>query len=313
MITVVGEALVDLIEGPPGTPEAHPGGSPANVAVALARLGTDAALLTQVGDDAYGRLVLGHLRANGVRLAAGCLLDAAPTGTARTVLRPDGQAGYTFDVAWRGFGAEASTVDSRCVHTGSIATFLEPGAAHVAALLRAARGTATVSYDPNCRPALMGDPAAARRGVERLAGLSDVVKVSQEDLAWLYPGRRHDDVGRDWLALGARLVVVTLGADGAWGGTGRVAVTVPPVPVTVVDTVGAGDAFTAGLLHACDAAGLLGAAARDRLAAVDAGALAGLLGFAARVAGLTCARRGADPPTLADLAAQPGGAGTSGS
>jgi fructokinase len=105
--------------------------------------------------------------------------------------------------------------------------------------------------------------------------------------------------------------VVTLGAAGAWGGTGRVAVTVAPVPVRVVDTVGAGDAFTAGLLHAVRAAGLLGAAHRDRLAELDASALAGMLGFASRVAGITCGRRGADPPTLAELGAQPVGEGPS--
>ncbi len=302
MITVVGEALVDLIEGPPGGPEAHPGGSPANVAVALARLGEDVGLLTQLGDDPHGRLLLEHLRANGVRLAAGSLLDAAPTSVARTTLRPDGQADYAFDVAWRGFDAAVDAA-AACVHTGSIATFLDPGAAHVADLLRAARATATVSYDPNCRPSLMGDPTAAVRRVEGLAALSDVVKVSQEDLAWLYPGRRHDEIGRAWLALGARLVVVTLGADGAWGSTARAAVTVSPVPVRVVDTVGAGDAFTAGLLHACRAAGLLGAANRDRLAGVDVPGLAGMLAFASQVAGITCARRGADPPTLAELSA----------
>lgn len=308
MITVVGEALVDLIEGPPGGPEAHPGGSPANVAVALARLGEDVGLVTQLGDDPHGHLVLEHLRANGVRLAAGSLLDATPTSVARTTLRPDGQADYTFDIAWRAFESTVestvgSTVDdtAACVHTGSIAAFLDPGAAHVADLLRAARATATISYDPNCRPSLMGDPETAVRRVEDLVAMSDLVKVSEEDLAWLYPGRHHDEIGRAWLALGARLVVVTLGADGAWGSTARVAVTVSPVPVRVVDTVGAGDAFTAGLLHACRAAGLLGAANRDRLAGVDGSGLAGMLAFASQVAGITCARRGADPPTLADL------------
>ena len=148
VITVVGEALVDLIEGPPGGPEAHPGGSPANVAVALARLGADVSLLTQVGADPHGRLVLEFLRANGVRLTPGSLLDATPTSAAHTTLRPDGQADYAFDIAWHAFG---STVDvtGDCVHTGSIGTFLEPGATGVTDLLRAAAATATVSYDPN--------------------------------------------------------------------------------------------------------------------------------------------------------------------
>jgi fructokinase len=129
-----------------------------------------------------------------------------------------------------------------------------------------------------------------------------VVKASTEDLAWLYPGEPPDRVAARWLAAGLALVVVTLGSEGGYGLSRAAEVTRPAVPVTVVDTVGAGDAFTAGLLDGLSRLGLLGGDQRGRLAAVDAGTLAALLDFAIRVAGLTCGRSGADPPTRDELA-----------
>ncbi|MEJ3749985.1 carbohydrate kinase [Actinomycetes bacterium KLBMP 9797] len=394
MITVVGEVLVDLIEHSPGQPVAYPGGSPANVAVALARLGRPVNLLTQLGDDPYGRLLLAHLRDNGVELAPGSRLDSAPTSTARTKLDADGHASYAFDISWRRLtagadqgtaagqpgtaagrhgtaaagqpgtaagrhgtaaggqpgtaaggqpgtaaggqpgtagwqpgtaggrhgaaggsdsaaGGQPDSAAATCVHTGSLAAMLAPGADDVAAVVRAARETSMVSFDPNCRPSVIGDPAIARERVAALVAVSDIVKVSLDDLAWLYPGRSYRDVGRDWLDQGAGLVVVTLGGDGAWAlaghpeaghpEAGRCEVAVDAYPVEVVDTVGAGDAFTAGLLSALDGADLLGAARRPALAAIDAATLTDVLLFASRVAAATCARHGADPPTPADL------------
>jgi fructokinase len=304
VITVVGEALVDLIERAPGAVVARPGGSPANVAVALGRLGRATGLLTQVGADAYGRLLVEHFRTNGVRLDPGSLLDRPRTSVARTRLSPDGDAEYTFDVAWQSFAPPAVAAvapDVTGLHTGSIAAVLEPGSGSVDALIAAAARTATISYDPNCRPSLMGDPRRVRRRVEHLVGVSDIVKVSIDDLAWLYPGRPYREIASGWLESGARLVVVTLGADGAWASTRHRDVRVGAVPVDVIDTVGAGDAFMAGLLYACGEAGLLGAGRRDALSAVGGAVLVDVLAFASRVAAITCARQGANPPTLAEL------------
>lgn len=304
MITVVGEALVDLIERPPGAVVARPGGSPANVAVALGRLGRSTTLLTQVGADPYGRLLVEHFRNNGVRLAPGSLLDCPRTSVARTTLSSDGQAEYTFDVAWQSFAPPVvREVDPKVtsLHVGSIAAVLEPGSVSVDDLITAASRTATISYDPNCRPSLMGDPRRVRQRVERLVGVSDIVKVSVDDLAWLYPGQQYGAIGRAWLDRGARLVVVTLGADGAWAHTRHRDVRVDAVRVDVVDTVGAGDAFMAGLLYACGEASLLGMRARDALSAVDDDVVIDILAFASRVAAITCGRRGADPPTSAEL------------
>jgi fructokinase len=296
VITVVGEALVDLIEDLP-----HPGGSPANVAVALARLGRPVRLLTQLGRDAHGELLRAHLRDNGVELAPGSLVDAARTSSARTHLSADGQASYEFDIGWRRF--EPPVLDApACLHTGSLATMLAPGAEAVLAMVRACRHYSIICFDPNCRPSLVDDREATRDRVEAMVAESDLVKASLDDLAWLYPGRAHQEVGRDWLERGARLVVVTLGGDGAWAGTPHRSATVQASPVKVVDTVGAGDAFTAGLLFALGEAKLLDAARRADLASLDEPALTGLLAFASRVAAVTCTRRGADPPTLAELA-----------
>ena len=292
MITVVGEALVDVIGD-----RAYPGGSPANVAVALARLGRPVRLVTQFGGDAHGRLLLAHLRDNGVELAEGSVLDGERTSTARTQLSPDGQATYDFDIDWRRFAPPPVAGD--CLHTGSLATMLSPGADDVFDFVRAARATTLISYDPNCRPSLVDDRRSTVERVEAMVALSDVVKASRDDLDWLYPGRSHQEVGRAWLDLGARLVVVTMGGEGAWAGTPHHSLTVAAPPVTVVDTVGAGDAFTAGLLYALGEAKLLTAARRADLAGVELG---DVLGFATKVAAVTCGRRGADPPTLAEVA-----------
>ncbi|MEU9739302.1 carbohydrate kinase [Micromonospora chersina] len=308
MITVVGESLVDLIEDPSGVAAAHPGGSPANVAVALGRLDQPATLLTQLGDDAYGRLLRAHLAGSGVRLDPASLSDLPATSVARTRVGADGQAGYDFDIDWRSFPQRALTdvgAGSDCLHTGSLATVLAPGADDVLALVQDRRATTMISYDPNCRPSLMGDPATVLRRVEELVAASDVVKVSREDLAWLHPGRAHERVGREWLERGAVLVVVTGGERGAWAATRHGEVRVDALPVRVVDTVGAGDAFTAGLLAALAQRDLLGAARRAALDAADPATIAGVLRHAARVAAWTCGRKGADPPTRAQLTALP--------
>lgn len=305
MITVVGEILVDLIEHTPGQTVAHPGGSPANVAVALARLGQPVDLLTQLGDDPHGRLLLAHLRDNGVALAPGSLTDCPRTSTARSSLTPDGQASYTFDIAWRRFPASALTRPDptvACLHTGSLATMLPPGADDVAAIVQAARDRAMVSFDPNFRPSLVDDPRAARDRVTTLVAGSDIVKASLDDLALLYPGRRYQEIAAQWLDGGTGLVVVTMGAEGAWACTRQREIAVAARPVDVVDTVGAGDAFTAGLLSALGRAELLGAARRGALGDIGHDTLTEVLTFASRVAALTCGRRGANPPTTMELA-----------
>jgi fructokinase len=167
----------------------------------------------------------------------------------------------------------------------------------------------TISYDPNVRPALLGSPEEARPGIEHLVSLSDVVKVSDEDLHWLYPDRRDEDVARDWLALGAPIVIVTRGGQGVFAVTAHLELDRPATPIDLVDTVGAGDSFTAGLLDGLGRADLIGGARRDALARIDESSLISVLDEASLIASITCSRPGADPPTWAEVeaarAAQP--------
>jgi fructokinase len=161
------------------------------------------------------------------------------------------------------------------VHVGSIGAALEPGATLVERLVTSSRPSATISFDPNVRPQLMGSAETARPRIERLVALADIVKASDEDLAWLYPGADVTEVVDRWLALG---------------------------PALMVDTIGAGDSFMAGLLAALSDRGLLGAARRSALRELSASDLTEVVGFAARCAAITVSRPGADPPTRADLA-----------
>jgi fructokinase len=304
-VLVVGEALIDIVRRADGRTAEHPGGSPANVALGLGRLGRVVSLLSRFGLDARGTSIAVRLAASNVVVVPGTRTTAA-TSTATAVLDEHGAASYTFDLNWRLPPAdelEGPLTGARALHTGSLAAFLPPGGDAVLDLVRSASGRTTVSFDPNARPALMGDPTAARERVEQFVRAVDIVKVSDEDLGWLAPGEDPAVVAADWLALGPSLVVVTRGAEGATGlaAAGRVDVQAPPVEV--VDTVGAGDAFTAGLLDALAAADLLGAEHAEELRAIETGGLAASLRHAARVAAVTCSRSGADPPTRTELVA----------
>jgi fructokinase len=296
VVTVVGEALVDLIAGPDGRAfTAHPGGSPANVALGLVRLGLPARLGTRIGDDLFGRVVRDHLVADGVEVHSLPALTSQ-TSVAFAAMDAGGVATYDFRLEWDVTDLTALPVDNH-LHTGSLATLLDPGAAVVEDAMRRARAAgATVSLDPNVRPSLAGERGPALARVERQVAAADVVKVSDEDLAWLYPGGDPREVARRWAGAGPALVVVTLGPDGALAVSGDSEAVRPGPAVTVVDTVGAGDAFTAGLLRWLHAAGRLGA-----MSVLDAAELAAALDFANTVAARTCARPGADPPRPDDL------------
>lgn len=310
MFVVVGEALVDLVGQRGGrTLAAHPGGSPANVALGLARLGVPVTLKTRLGRDAFGEMVRGHLQASGVQVDGGPD-DGALTSLAIATLAA-GVASYDFRIDWDVGALVPLPVETRCMHTGSLATVLPPGNANVMDLMEREheRGRVIVSYDPNMRPALMGDAASARPEVERLVALSDVVKVSDEDLRWLYPDRSDEDVAQGWLALGPALVVVTRGGAGIYAVSAGLELRRPAIQIDLVDTVGAGDSFTAGLLDGLRRADLIGSARRDALAAIDEATLDSVVGTAALIAAITCSRPGADPPTRAAveaaLAAEP--------
>ncbi|MEV7404385.1 carbohydrate kinase [Streptomyces sp. NPDC091267] len=299
-LLVIGECVADIVRLPGAADQVHPGGSPANVAYGLAGLGHDATLLTQLGPDGNGRLIRDHLARAGVDVRTDGATAATPS--AAVTLDGAGRATYTFEITWT-LGPVALDRPPGHVHTGSIAAVTEPGAATVAAAVDSLRTAATVSYDPNVRPELMGDHEAAVRKVERCVALSDVVKASDEDLEWLYPGQEAGRVAERWLATGPAVVLVTRGADGALAVLPEGRVTVDALPVDVVDTVGAGDAFMSGTLHALAAHGLLGEAGRERLHTLDRATMTDVLRHAAASAAVTVSRAGANPPDGAELEA----------
>jgi fructokinase len=272
-LLVVGESLVDVVRRTDGTVVERPGGSPLNVAVALARLGEDVELLTALGADAHGELVRQHVVASGVSVLAAPL---PRTAVAQATLDDSGAATYVFDLAWDLTGAP-DPATPEWLHVGSIGTVLQPGADQVAALVAKHHGSCPISFDPNCRPLLTPEPDLP--AVEALVAQCDVVKLSDEDAAFLLPGVPLDELLRRWRALGPRLVVVTRGADGALALSDElVEIPVPPGG-PVIDTVGAGDTFMAGLIAtrgtSCD--------------------------LAATASRITVSRVGADPPWKDEL------------
>jgi fructokinase len=256
-VLVVGEALVDIVDG-----VAYPGGSPTNVAVALGRLGISVTLATQLGDDANGALIREHLAASNVDLV---VATSTRTSSARAVIAPGGAASYDFDVTWDPVFPDLPSAG--VVHVGSFsALFGSPP-------------DGTLSFDINVRPALIPSDALAR--VEALVKRATIVKASDEDLEWLYPDRSPEESARALLAMGPEIVWLTRGAEGAVGLTAAGPVEVPAVTVEVVDTIGAGDTFSAGLI-----AGMLRWGSDwPRIGE-----------YAASLAAVTASRKGADPP-----------------
>lgn len=293
---VIGEALTDIVHEEDGTVRSRPGGSPANVAVGLARLGVPAELLTRLGIDVNGDALREHLEQSGVRLREAGTEPPERTSTAEAQIGPDGAATYRFDIEWD--PGEIRLDPVRLVHTGSLATAIEPGAAAVEAALSAAHPGTLLSFDPNVRPSLGLPVAGIRSRVERIAGLAHVVKMSDEDLEWLYPAERVVDVADRMHASGVALFVVTRGALGCTLSTAHWTAEIPAIPVTVADTIGAGDAFMSGLLFAILSAD---ADLQLRHGAVPQRAAEAWAETALRSAAITVGRLGAQPPFLEEL------------
>ncbi|MFI6493740.1 carbohydrate kinase [Streptomyces sp. NPDC050564] len=306
-ITVLGECVADAFAEPASAPNelalrVLPGGGPANTAAALARLGTPARFLARLSDDVFGRLFRSHLEASGVDLSH-AVTAAEPSTLAVTELDAQGQAVFSFHAEatadWQWTNEELAGVDlseTACVHTGSLALVREPGAAVVEEFLATAAPQATISIDPNVRPLLVR-PEVYRARLAHWCELADVLRLSEDDLALLLPDTSPERACDIWHAAGARLVVITRGAEGALASLGGERLRVPAVATRVVDTVGAGDSFTAGLLHHLGAHGLLG----GRLTSVRLGDVAEACQFAAQVAALTCSVAGPNPPWQSQL------------
>ncbi|MFV0426688.1 MAG: carbohydrate kinase family protein [Beutenbergiaceae bacterium] len=292
---VIGEALIDIARDVSGQVREFPGGSPANVALGLARLERSVELATWFGVDARGNVLREHLTSDGVKLVPGS--DAAArTSTAIATLDETGAATYTFDLLWNVPEVHLDS-DVTILHAGSIAATLQPGAESVAEIALVAREHATISYDVNARPSIMNEPAQVLDAVERMVGRSDIVKASDEDLTWLYPAEAALDSARRWATQGPAVVLLTRGGDGATAvSASGITVSMPAPDVEVADTVGAGDSYMSGFIDALWSAGLLGAANRDQLRNIDEHTLQAAMTWAGATAAITVSRPGPNPP-----------------
>jgi fructokinase len=297
-IWVCGEVLTDLIPDGSGERVPHVGGGPANTAKALARLGHDVYLIDGISSDKYGQMSRQELLEDEVKLDLALNSDK-PTCLAIVSLNENGGASYEFEIdgtATFDFSAswlpDPSRFKPSVLHIGTLVTVIQPGADVLYDWAMQVAEFAPIVFDPNVRSVVMNDRDKYLAAVERWVAISSVVKVSDDDIAWLYPGQQYADVAKRWINDGAALVVVTRGANGLVGFTADGSVEVPGMKVDVADTVGAGDTVGAIVVEAMIEKGILNLTG-DTLKAV--------LNRAAVAAGITCSRKGAQPPYKHEL------------
>ena len=285
-VLVVGETIIDIVDRGSARTE-HVGGSPANVALTLARLGHPVRLVTDIAADDRGRRARSHLAESHVRVISRAA-ERTPTALAR--IQIDGSAEYTFDIAWDPVAPEVR--GAAHVHVGSIAAFLAPGADKVRELLSTLPAGVTSSFDPNIRPSIIGPHHEALKQFEALASVADVVKLSDEDALWLYPGETPARVIARLLALDVRLAIITRGGDGLLLASRPASVDVPAASITVADTIGSGDSAMGAIIDGVR---------REGLEELSAPTLRRIGDWAATVAGVTTSRAGANPPWRREL------------
>ena len=296
-VWVVGEVLIDLISDE-SKYVAVVGGGPANTAKALAKLRVNTHFIDGISSDEYGQMAKAEL------LSANVLLDYAqysnkPTCTAKVTLSKSGSASYEFvieDTATFDYSSswlpDPQTHKPLMLHIGTLATVIEPGASILFNWAQNVAHVAPIVFDPNIRPAVLGDRDEYVMKVEKWVVISSAVKVSDEDLNWLYPGKVIDEIANKWLEVGVQLVVVTLGGKGITAYRKNEQISVDAVKVVVADTVGAGDTVGAVLVEAIVNNGL------DKLTGV---VLKSMLNRAVKAAAITVSRTGANPPSKEEI------------
>jgi fructokinase len=301
VVLVGGEALYDLVLDADENLRAHPGGGPFTTARTIARLDQPVAYLGRLSTDRFGTTLERLLVADGVRLDAVVRTDD-PTTLALAEIDENGSAVYRFYE--RGTSVPGLTPEAAlavlppgvgALHVGSVALVVEPVAAALEAVVEALSGRALIAVDPNVRPGVIADPDAYRRRLDRIVAHADLVKISEDDLAWLDPGRSPAAAARTLLDRGPAVVLLTRGAEGAVAVTAAGDLAVPAPAVAVVDTIGAGDAFGGGFLAWWRARRLGPDDLRDDGLVLEA------TRFATLVAARTCERPGATPPRLAEV------------
>ncbi len=299
-IWVCGEVLIDLISIAPGSTERapHVGGGPANTAKALARLGHDVHFIDGISTDAYGVAAREELLADEVKLDLALTSDK-PTCLAIVTLNENGSASYVFEIegtATFDFSLDwlpdPSRHQPKALHIGTLVTIIQPGADVLYDWALQVAEFAPIVFDPNIRPSVMGDRDIYEAAVEKWAAISSIIKVSDDDLAWLFPNQSVNEVAERWIRDGAALVVVTRGSEGLIGYTADGSVEVPGVKIVVADTVGAGDTVGAIIVEAMVERGIM---------SLTGDVLQEVLHRAAAAAAITCSRPGAQPPYKHEL------------
>jgi fructokinase len=310
-VTVIGEAVVDVVQRPEGDAKEVPGGSAANTALALTRLGVKTQFRARLSTDANGDLLVGHFGTQGVDLTEVTRVTE-PSSVITALIGLDGAPTYHADLLGASdYGWSLAEISSKlapdcvAVNFGSLATVIEPGASAISEWVANLPAAITKCYDPNIRPGLMNrDDESVRLQVAYLVSQSDFVKASDVDVAWLYPNLSVSQVAELWANQGPALVVITLGENGAVAARPQMPLLeIPPMRVEVADTIGAGDTFAAAVLNRASRDGSLGAGFREWVK--DDQALLRALNEAAVASAITCSRQGANPPTWQEvLAAQ---------
>jgi fructokinase len=305
VIVIGGEALVDLVEDD-GLLRPVAGGGPFNTAVAFGRLDVAVGFLGVISRDTYGQMLAQQLVEVGVDTS---LVRWSDAPTPRALVRRDRDGGHEFTFDVRGTTLVDLSPqrlpdlpdDAWAIHVGTLALAIDPPAAAYEAFVDREAGRRQIILDPNVRPAIFGDVLTYRRRFERLAQLADLVKLSADDAAWIYPGRDVRDVLELILGFGPRVVAVTRGANGALAGSRDGFVEVPGIRVTVVDTVGAGDSFGAAFVTALVDEAAFGP---QETRAADEEVLTRALLYAVAASAITCTRTGAVPPTRDEIDVQ---------
>jgi fructokinase len=296
-IAVVGESLIDITLNADGNCRERVGGSPAALAWSLGRLGIATTLLTTFGADPHGRTINHELTRCGVRIVQA---GHRATRTSTVTAHPDRPGAPTVDLCWELVHTDVPSCGH--LHVGSIAVVRAPGADDVARLVSRQTPDTTISYDVNVRPSAMGPGHISIARIDEMISRSDVVKLSDADLAWLRPGERHGDAIRWLMSRGPAIVVVTHGSAGATGYTRSGSVRVRGHRVDVAHTAGVGDAFMAGLLHAMSVRSLLARKAARRLRTIGLDDLHSILHHANLCAAQAITPAGIEPPHIDDLA-----------
>jgi fructokinase len=305
MIIVIGEALIDLIQDRDNIDEykAVVGGANANVAIALARLETPHAFLARISTDSFGKQIREKLQKNNVNLDK-AITTNEPTTLAVVSINEQGSPTYSFYVNgtadWGWTPEELPNLEAKAIQFGCLTMAMEPGNLHIEEWARAQAGAKTISHDINMRPALGFNQAKEKERVERVNSFSQIIKASDEDLEWLDPTRTPEETATEWSK--NKLVLITKGSEGVDVYKNQEKLfNVPSRKIKVVDTVGAGDTFTANLLAQLLENNHLGENPTDKLMNIKDEDLHTYVHIAGIAASINCERAGAEPPTKVEV------------